>query len=110
MRKGRFQSKRVIKASRTIDEFVITLSDTETIDISNIFLHQTMKLMKVIGLFIDIRMRYDFDLFRGREKEIEYFLLYDMHIFIYIYIYRGIHFSLYFHSKFLVLLTKFCYF
>lgn len=108
MRKGRFQSKRVIKASRTIDEFVITLSDAETIDISNIFLHQTMKLMKVIGLFIDIRMRYDFDLFRGREKEIEYFLLYDMHI--YIYIYRGIHFSLYFHSKFLVLLTKFCYF
>lgn len=86
MRKGRFQSKRVIKASRTIDEFVITLSDAETIDISNIFLHQTMKLMKVIGLFIDIRMRYDFDLFRGREKEIEYFLLYDMHIFIYIYI------------------------
>lgn len=43
-----------------------------------------MKLMKVIGLFIDIRMRYDFDLFRGREKQIEYFLLYDMHIFIYI--------------------------
>lgn len=81
MRKGRLKAKsRVIKASRAIDEFVIS---EKTIDISNIFVHQTMKLIKVSKVYLSMFgqvMWYDFDLFREREKEIDYFLLYDMHI------------------------------